>query len=146
MTVQPPPDGFVGVYSPICWTLPSNLQSLSFGNSFNQNIEELELPRGLRHLTFGDEFNQCMDKIKLPDSLESLTCGQNFNNGIHNIKAAEPRSDPSVSRIFYTDVDKSCDASFCKSEAGATHIFLDELIPIVAPDSGDVLGHLTPLS
>ncbi|CAJ1454352.1 unnamed protein product, partial [Effrenium voratum] len=63
--------------------LPSNLQSLNFGPSFNQSLEDLALPRGLQSLAFGDSFNWTLDGTlgTLPN-LQSLTFGSEFNRSL----------------------------------------------------------------
>lgn len=64
--------------------LPSSLESLRFGEYFNQPIENLQLPCSLTSLTFGSQFNQSLDGVKLPDSLTELDMGYlgNFNHPI----------------------------------------------------------------
>ena len=62
-------------------TLPSSLQSLSFGNCFNQSLERVTLPSSLQSLSFGHEsskldFNQSLERVTLPSSLQSLSVGR----------------------------------------------------------------------
>ena len=53
--------------------LPSSLQSLTFGEEFNQSLEGIQLPSSLQSLTFGYKFNQSMQGIQLPSSLHLAT-------------------------------------------------------------------------
>ena len=46
-------------------SLPSRLQSLTFGFSFNESLERVALPGTLRHLTFGNKFNRSLEEAKL---------------------------------------------------------------------------------
>lgn len=43
-------------------SLPSSLQSLTFGFSFNESLERVALPGNLRHLTFGNKFNRSLEE------------------------------------------------------------------------------------
>ena len=43
-------------------TLPSSLQSLSFGHCFNQSLEHVTLASSLQSLSFGNWFNQCLQR------------------------------------------------------------------------------------
>ena len=52
-----------------------SLQSLSFGDDFNQSMDNVALPSGLQSLTFGARFSQSMDNFALPEGLRSLTFG-----------------------------------------------------------------------
>ena len=49
------------------------LQSLTFGDQFDQSMDNVALPSGLQSLTFGPTFNQSMDNVALPSGLQSLT-------------------------------------------------------------------------
>ena len=49
--------------------LPAGLQSLTFGDHFDQSMENVALPAGLQSLTFDGKFNQSMDKVALPSGL-----------------------------------------------------------------------------
>ena len=66
-------------------TLPSNLQSLTFGGAFNQSLEGVTLPSNLQSLTFGDWFNQSLDRVTLPSNLQSLTFGYEFNQSLDRV-------------------------------------------------------------
>ena len=61
-------------------TLPSGLQSLTFGHTFSQNIESVKSPRGLQSLAFGSKFNQIMDNVILPSGLQNLSFGHQFQS------------------------------------------------------------------
>ena len=65
-------------------TIPSGLQSLTFGDKFNQSMDNTTLPSGLQSLTFGWDFNQSMDNMTLPSGLQSLTFGVGFNQSMDN--------------------------------------------------------------
>ena len=54
-------------------SLPSGLQTLIFGHSFNQSFEEVTLPSGLHNLEFGNNFVQSLEHVTLPSNLQSLT-------------------------------------------------------------------------
>ena len=56
-------------------TLPSGLQSLTFGHDFNQRMDRVSLPSGLHSLAFGWSFNQSMENVILPSGLHSLALG-----------------------------------------------------------------------
>ena len=61
------------------WTLPSSLQTLKFGELFNQSLGCVMLPSSLQTLTFGDLFNESLAFATLPSSLQTLTLGLNFD-------------------------------------------------------------------
>ena len=65
--------------------LPSSLQSLTFGDMFDQSLEGIQLPSSLQSLTFGREFNQSLEGIQLPSSLQSLTFGLGFDQSLEGI-------------------------------------------------------------
>ena len=67
--------------------LPHTLQSLTFGGSFNQNMQGVTLPGSLQSLTFGNEFDQNMHGVTLPDShsLQSLTFGGWLNQSMQGV-------------------------------------------------------------
>ncbi|EGG24679.1 hypothetical protein DFA_02923 [Cavenderia fasciculata] len=62
--------------------LPSTIQSLTFGDSYNQPISVGVLPPTLQSLTFGDGYNQPISVGVLPESLQSLTFGDSYNQAI----------------------------------------------------------------
>ena len=43
--------------------LPKSLRTLTFGQTFNQEIHHIRLPAGLQDLTFGARFNQSLDNV-----------------------------------------------------------------------------------
>ena len=59
--------------------MPGSLQSLSFGERFNQSLDRVTLPSGLQSLTFGPNFNEDLEKVKWPSNLKSLTFSGRFN-------------------------------------------------------------------
>ena len=77
-------------------TFPDHMESLSFCNKFNMGLRTVDLPSGLRSLTFGERFNQRLDdrssremhvfrvaKSVLPSHLDSLKFGRDFNRSLH---------------------------------------------------------------
>ena len=67
-----------------------NLQSLQFGEKFNQALIVGSLPATLESLQFGWHFNQALELGALPASLMSLQFGQRFNQplAIHTLPAS----------------------------------------------------------
>eukprot|EP00435_Cladocopium_sp_Y103_P064451 s54_g26.t1 len=65
--------------SPHGVTLPEGLQSLTFGDQFNQSLQGVAFPSSLESLIFGAEFNQSFWAMSLPNNLRSLTFGVQFN-------------------------------------------------------------------
>ncbi|EGG19226.1 hypothetical protein DFA_02011 [Cavenderia fasciculata] len=59
--------------------LPSSLQSLMFGYYYNQALSVGVLPSSLQSLVFGDEYNQLLSVGVLPSSLQSLEFGDEYN-------------------------------------------------------------------
>ncbi|CAK9040094.1 unnamed protein product, partial [Durusdinium trenchii] len=66
-------------------TLPSSLQSLTFGHFFNQSLEGVTLPSSLQTLTFGEYFDQSLEGVTLPSSLQTLTFGNWFNQSLESV-------------------------------------------------------------
>ena len=60
--------------------LPKSLQSLTFDDSCDQNLEGVNLPHCLQSLTFDRWLNQLLAEMKLPNSLQSLAFGVLFNH------------------------------------------------------------------
>ena len=81
--------GFWQEFQPKPWTervtLPSNLQTLAFGQNFNQRLKRVTLPSNLECLTFGRDFNQKLDQVMLPSNLQSLTFGRDFNHSLEQV-------------------------------------------------------------
>ena len=46
-------------------TWPAGLQSLTFGQSFNQSLDNVTWPAGLQSLTFGHGFNQSLGQCNM---------------------------------------------------------------------------------
>ncbi|CAJ1441899.1 unnamed protein product [Effrenium voratum] len=63
-------------------TLPSTLKSLTFGDEFDQRLQEITLPGSLQNLTFGHDFNHF---VILPSSLQNLTFGNAFNQSLEGV-------------------------------------------------------------
>ena len=62
------------------FTLPPNLKILEFGDNFNQPIIPLIYPKKLFTISFGNAFNQQIDD--LPDSIENIKLGNEFNTEV----------------------------------------------------------------
>jgi hypothetical protein len=65
----------------------TKLQSLTFGNKFNKNIDALKYIPNLQILNLGSDFNQNIDNTFLKGyfpKLQSLTFGFDFNKNIDN--------------------------------------------------------------
>ena len=65
--------------------LPSDLQSLTFGNYFNKSLAQVRLPSGMQSLTFGTWFDQSLQKVTLPSGLQNLTFGDHFDQSLENV-------------------------------------------------------------
>ena len=61
------------------------LRSLTFGEHFNQSLQQVILPPFLEHLTFGYRFNEALQGVDLPKSLRSLTFGSLFNRSLEEV-------------------------------------------------------------
>ncbi len=66
--------------------LPSGLQSLTFGTWFDQSLQKVTLPSGLQNLTFGDHFDQSLEHVTLPSGLQTLTLGLMFDHGLTKVE------------------------------------------------------------
>ena len=66
-------------------TLPSCLKSLSFGRNFDQSLERVTLPSTLQSLSFGFHFNQSLERVTLPPTLQSLSFGDLFNESLEQV-------------------------------------------------------------
>ena len=64
--------------------LPSSLQSLAFGDRFNQSLERVTLPSSLQSLSFGFEFNQSLKRVSLPSSLQCLNFCFSFDRSLYS--------------------------------------------------------------
>lgn len=62
-------------------TLPSALIQLSFGDDFNQSLEDMIWPN-LHTLILGAEYNLPLRNVQLPKTLETLTFGNLFNQSL----------------------------------------------------------------
>lgn len=60
---------------------PASLQSLTFGQAFDQLIdtEGTEWPPTLTRLQFGGSFNREIQRVRWPASLQEITFGREFN-------------------------------------------------------------------
>jgi len=61
--------------------LPSSLEYINFGNSFNQTIDIL--PSNLKKITFGNSFNRLVDN--LPKTIKEIEFGNSFNQSVDNL-------------------------------------------------------------
>lgn len=64
---------------------PRSLLLLSFGHSFNQSLEGVNLPMFLEFLEFGHEFNQSLQAVDLPQSLKHLRFFHSFNQSLDGV-------------------------------------------------------------
>ena len=62
--------------------LPSSLETLEFGEYFDQPLDQRRLPSSLRSLMFGYSFDHSIDSLVLPHSLTHLGLGYDFNQPI----------------------------------------------------------------
>ena len=63
---------------------PSSLQSITFGENFNQDLSNTAFPSSLQSIMFGNSFNQSLSNTAFPSSLQSITFGKNFNQDLSN--------------------------------------------------------------
>ena len=70
------------------YRLPESLEILTFGNQFNQSLDQVTFPSSLQSLFFGHEFNQSLDRVTFPSSLQSLTFGVDFNQSLDRVTFA----------------------------------------------------------
>ncbi|KAM9966619.1 hypothetical protein ACTFIR_006839 [Dictyostelium discoideum] len=75
--------------------IPNGITSLSFGDSFNQLIENKNLPETITNLSFGLKFNKPIKINVLPSNLTSLSFNYHFNQPIE--KGVLPNSLTSLS-------------------------------------------------
>eukprot|EP00913_Durusdinium_trenchii_P012930 g12142.t1 len=61
------------------------LQELTFGESFNQSLKQIDVPSGLRCLTLGAWYNQSLEAVTLPSHLKTLTFGHFFNQSLERV-------------------------------------------------------------
>lgn len=64
--------------------LPSSLERLQFGDSYDQQFEMAALPHALKILAFGYSYNQQFKLGVLPLSLEQLYLGSSYNQRIES--------------------------------------------------------------
>ena len=67
------------------FALPVGLETLIFGDRFNQSIDGFQWPRALKTLRFGDNFNQPIDNVEWP-ALVRLTFGKSFDQDLENVE------------------------------------------------------------
>ena len=65
--------------------LPKTLQTLTFGDTFNQNLKGMTFPSNLQSLKFGDNFNQKLGAVSFPSTLQSLTFGSKFTQNLEDV-------------------------------------------------------------
>ena len=76
-------------------TLPSGLQSITFGDYLNQSLEKMTLPSDLQSITFGADqmFNQTFENVTLPSALQTITFRLAFNQSLEKNGAAQRFAD-----------------------------------------------------
>ena len=72
-------------------TLPFALIQLSFGDDFNQSLEDMIWPN-LHTLILGAEYNLPLRNVQLPKTLERLTFGNLFNQSLAPCQKKKKRS------------------------------------------------------
>ena len=70
--------GFRLDQSPDAVTLPSDLQGIPFGFCFVQGLGAVSLPSGLQSVTFGSRLVQGLDAVTLPRGLQSIAFGDDL--------------------------------------------------------------------
>ena len=74
-----------GISSRELLQLPRSLESLAFGDPFDQSLQGVTFPSSLQSLTFGYNFNQSLKEVALPSGLQSLTFGEKFNQSLAGV-------------------------------------------------------------
>ena len=72
-----------------CWLFqvvlwPADLRHMTFGNHFS-DLEQMNFP-DLESLTFGDEFRQNLENVKLPPTLRCLNFGKGGGTSLRSAK------------------------------------------------------------
>ena len=62
--------------------LLKSLQSIEFGQCFNQDVSNVKWPSKLQSIAFGYEFNQDISNVKWPSTLQSIKFEVNSDNSI----------------------------------------------------------------
>ena len=62
------------------------VQTLTFGDAFNQSLDGVTLPSGLQTLTFGMWFNKSLKQVMLPSGLQRLTFGAAFDQRLGGVR------------------------------------------------------------
>ena len=62
--------------------LPESLMCLFIGDGFNQTLDGIRFPARLKELSVGRRFNQTLDRVELPDGLEVLHLGYDFDQDL----------------------------------------------------------------
>ena len=65
--------------------LSATVTQLTFGDSFNESLDDATLPPSLTHLKFGHRFNQPLDNVTLPPTLTHLTFDEGFSQCLDNL-------------------------------------------------------------
>ncbi|CAK9029865.1 Probable serine/threonine-protein kinase fnkA (FNIP repeat-containing protein A), partial [Durusdinium trenchii] len=65
-------------------SFPAALESLTFGDRFDQSLLHFRWPH-LRRMAFGWHFNQTLENITWPSQLQSLTLGWKFNQSLERV-------------------------------------------------------------
>jgi len=91
--------------------LPKNLESLTLGGFFDQDIRNANFPKSLTHLTLGDSFNQDIKDANFPQ-LTWLKFGWNFNKDIRYASLPESLTHLTLGESFNQNI---VDANFPQS-------------------------------
>ena len=57
-------------------SLPSDIHTFTFGDEFNDSIDNMKFPRDFRVLRLGDCFNRDLQNVATPPSRQPLTFGK----------------------------------------------------------------------
>lgn len=63
--------------------IPNNVNTITFGHSFNQPIPYL--PSSITNISFGFQFNQDLSTVYLPPNLKYLSFDMNFDKSLENL-------------------------------------------------------------
>jgi len=83
-----------------------NLQELTFGREFNQNLRYVTFPASLRIIRFGRDFDQLIDNTTVfPDSLISIVFGEKFNQSLMGINFPTQLKNLSFGNQFNQEIE-----------------------------------------
>ena len=92
---------------------PSSLQTLTFGNVFNQSLAGVALPNNLQTLNFEDSFNQSFEGVALPSGLQKLTFGDRSRQQLESLEGV----------LFPSDLQQICWRGLSKGQREVRHFW-----------------------